>query len=463
MTSLSTKPVRLAATVVVGLVGSLLASPSIAQQDATAPGAAAGSAGDAPAPPSATPATAETAAGNDEGASPVGGLERMPGDAFWPPPYIRGLFGSSVWLAGMHGLQWPYYRKTGIGFSGDVWVDNAYERVNRGQPTEQDFRTWIQQARMVLRVTPTYTRGNWFVQGQAELVANKDQTKRQPDVADTDDLWIRTGSWNKWDVQFGRYQGWEVYHLGMGLDLNTVERDGATDINNPPPGIYGVTYGYYRPSGMGNLAVHLYPMSILRFEVLGQLGNELGRNTLTARPVGILDLGWLKFKVGGEYRVQTQDDPSLKEKSVLRGAGAGVTFVFNPYVEFGFNAARGLVDHTDTKGETDGPGSYTVTSIGAFANGRIIEDLLLGVGFNRTTKEDLYSETLMDPMTNATTTKVGEFDHKQGFVAIQYLIGKQLFVKAVFAYATAHLAPTHSNGVFDNTMYSARLRVQYLF
>jgi hypothetical protein len=357
----------------------------------------------------------------------------------------------------MHGLQWPYYRKTGIGFSGDVWVDNAYERVNRGDAGEQDLRAWIQQARLVMRVTPTYTRNNWFVQGQAELVANKDQTLRQPDVADTDDLWIRTGSWNKWDVQLGRFQGWEVYHLGMGLDLNTFERQGATDTNHPPPDIYGVTYGYYRPSGMGNIAIHAYPLSILRFELLGQLGSELGRNTLTGRPVAVLDLGWLKFKVGGEYRTQTQTDPDLKEKFILRGAGAGVIFIWDPYVEFGLNAARGLVDHTDTKGENDAAGSYTVTSVGAFLNVRIIEDLLAGFGYNHTNKEDLAREVVMG------RDVFGEFNHNQAFASFQYLIGKQLFVKAVFAYASAHLAPTSSNGAFDNNMYSARLRVQYLF
>ena len=45
--------------------------------------------------------------------------------------------------------------------------------------------------------------------------------------ADTDDLWLRIGQWNKWDLQFGRFEGWEVFHLGMGLDQNTFERQGA--------------------------------------------------------------------------------------------------------------------------------------------------------------------------------------------------------------------------------------------
>jgi hypothetical protein len=451
MTLTSTTTLRRAALGLTGLAVFLLAGPTFAE-DAPPPVPADPKAADAAALPAA-PVPTEDAT---QAPSPPGGLERMPGEAFWPPPYLRGLYGSSVWLStGLHGLQWPYYRKTGIGFSGDLWVDNSYEKVTRGDKTEQNVKAWIQQGRFVLRITPTYTHGDWFAQVQAELVANKDQTLKQPDVADTDDLWIRGGQWNKWDIQMGRFQGWEVYHLGMGLDLNTFERQGATDTNNPPPDIYGVTYGYYRPSGVGNVAFHLYPTSWLRFELLGQLGNEQGRNTLGGRPVAILDLGWLKFKVGGEYRKLTQVDPNLKESFVQRGFGAGVIFIFNPIVEFGVNGAIGLVDHTDPRGDNDPTGSYTATSVGGFANVRIVEDLLIGGGFNFTAKEDLHLDM--------TTGKYGDFTHKQGFGALQYYLYKQVFIKLVVAYSTAHLAPTFSNGEYDNSAISARLRLQFLF
>ena len=32
----------------------------------------------------------------------------------------------------------------------------------------------------------------------------------------TDDLWIRFGAWNAWDVKVGRFEAWEVYHTGHG-------------------------------------------------------------------------------------------------------------------------------------------------------------------------------------------------------------------------------------------------------
>ena len=81
------------------------------------------------------------------------------------------------------------------------------------------------------------------MQAQAEIVANKDQINVQPanGVVDADDVWVRTGAWQKWDVTVGRFQAFDVYPLGMGLDLNTDERHGrlrlAQQPNGPPPAL----------------------------------------------------------------------------------------------------------------------------------------------------------------------------------------------------------------------------------
>ena len=77
-------------------------------------------------------------------------------------------------------------------------------------------------------MTPTYTSGTWFVQAQAEIVANTNQYDVQPapSIVAADDVWVRTGVWNSWDVTVGRMQGFD-YPLGMGFDLNTYERLGA--------------------------------------------------------------------------------------------------------------------------------------------------------------------------------------------------------------------------------------------
>ena len=90
-------------------------------------------------------------------------------------------------------------------------------------------------------MTPTWSNGVYFVQGMGEAVLNKEQQLGQPNNADADDVSIRAGKWHKYDVQVGRFDVWEVYHLGMGLDLNTLERGGAADSNYPVT-LYGATF-----------------------------------------------------------------------------------------------------------------------------------------------------------------------------------------------------------------------------
>jgi hypothetical protein len=377
----------------------------------------------------------------------------MPPSAF-PEPQPRGIRDGSLWLT-FHGLQWPYFPRTGIGVSGSAWVDSGYEHISRGSPTQQDIDYWLQQGRVVLRVTPTYTNGEFFVQGQVEFVANKDQSLRQPDVADSDDLWIKVGQWNKWDVQLGRYEGWEVYHMGMGLDLNTLEREGASDEAYSAPEIYGLTYAFYRPASVGQAAIHLYPTSQLRFELGSQVGNEFGSNTLATRPVAIFDAGWLKLKFGGEYKLLTDQKEDAQGETKSRGLGGAIQLVWAPYIEAGVNAAYGLVDRTAQDGTYDEKGSNTTYSIGTFANARIMEDLIAGFGFNYTYLEDLHFDPAL--------MRVEKFNHTQTFGALQYLVKKQLFVKAVLAYGNADFAPNFGAPVFENSMLSGRLRLMYLF
>jgi hypothetical protein len=408
----------------------------------------------------ANPAFGETEVEPAEGAEPddlpevrsLGFVELLPPSAF-PEPRTRGIEHGSLWMT-MHGLQWPYYPKTGIGVSGYAWVDSGYETIDRGNPNEQGIDYWLQQGRLLVRVTPTYAKGDLFVQGQAELVANKDQSLRQPDVADTDDLWIKVGKWNKWDIQLGRYEGWEVYHLGMGLDLNTLERQGASSEAFSAPAIYGVTYAYNRPANVGQAAVHLYPTETLRFELGTQFGNEFGSNALATRPVGVLDLGWLKLKAGAEFKKLSDQKEGAMGNTESRGVGGAVQLV-SPRVEGGINGAIGLVDRVAQDGTFDEKGSNTTWSIGAFANARVVGDLLVGVGANQTYLEDLH----MDPALG----RVQQFRHFQSFAAAQYVFADQLHLKVVLAYANADFAPNFGAPVFENDMISARIRLLYNF
>jgi hypothetical protein len=82
--------------------------------------------------------------------------------------------------------------------------------------------------------------------------------------------------------------------------------------------------------------------------------------------------------------------------------------------------------------------------------------LLAGVGANWTTQLDGYLAK-GSGADNYTT-------HLQGFVALQYLLAGQLYIKAVLAYARAKFQPSDiSVAEWNNDMYSGRIRLMYLY
>jgi len=409
-------------------------------------------------------ANADAEPENAEATSGYGlGVMRLP-DSAYPELQVRGIKGGSLWFT-MHGQQWPYMPMRGnkpgvmVGVSGFAWVDPSYARMQTTEENNADRTTWRTQGRFGVRFTPTYTQADWFVQGQAEFVANSNQNTTRTTDPDTDDLWVRAGQWNKWDVQIGRYEGWELYHFGMGLDLNTFERMGAYLGPEGAPQIYGVTYGYYRDD-IGNIAGHYYPTDYLRFELLGKFGNLADRNTIGARPVGVLDLGYVKVKLAGEYFKETEQDSDQPRERELRGVGAAVQGVFLPYVEAGINGGYGLTDTIDNEGILDEEGTFTTYSYGGFANfGGLVENLIVGGGANYTWKDNVQKE-----QSGPNAGQVGEFDHLQVFGAVQYALFGQFYLKLVGAYAKARLAPTFTQAPpYDSTMAGLRFRASYYF
>jgi hypothetical protein len=401
------------------------------------------------------------------------------------PGQLRGIYGGSMWLEpSFNGLQWPYMAKSGVGVSGSIWVDSGYEQIKRDPVNSPNTTLLLQQARAVLRMTPTYTDGKFFIQGQVELVGNQCQTTSPTCTSvgtfDTDDLWLRVGYWNKWDLKVGRFEGWELYHTGMGLDINTLERQGAKNfgVNSPntnldAPDYYGVNYLHDRPSagmGVGYVAFHGYLSQALRVELLGELGTEnvsstTGHNYYGGRPAVILDLGWVKFKAGGEYEKATVGTQTINNgakadypyKRTRKGYGGSVQFVLNPNIEFGGNLARGTVFETDlTSGSGSGVGSYTTTSVGGFANALLTPLLMVGAGVNYTGRTNsFYYNSSPNPDFSG---------HLQGFGALQYLVARQLFVKIVLGYARADFQTSdQSIPIYSNYMYSGRVRLMYLY
>jgi hypothetical protein len=391
-------------------------------------------------------------------------VQELPASAY--PEPTRGLYGGSLWLD-MQGLQWPYTPQTGIGLSGYAWLDTMYKRTRIGDTSQLPSATTLfQQGRFLFRVTPTYTNGNWFVQAQAEIVANKDQyvaDATSSNLIDADDVWVRTGQWQSWDVTVGRFQAFDVYPLGMGLDLNTDERIGAYDSSGLlPVALYAADFMLYRPAGPGDIALHLYPVGPLRLELLTQWGNTGPLNAIGGRPAAILDFGWLKLRGAFEYQYEFSNQSSTGSHHTVRnhGGGGSAQIVLAPVVELGVNVGYAIVDEEDT---THGPymedpnSSGNKLSYGGFLNVApvpALRDLLIGIGGNYTTFHNLYTPT-------GETTYQHE-RNLQTYLAVQYLVYKQLFVKLVGGYAKSHFENINT-GNYDDDMFSVRLRAMYLF
>jgi len=401
-------------------------------------------------------------------------IEQLPASAY-PEPFTRGLYGGPLWLD-MQGLQWPYLPRTSIGISGYAWIDANYRLIRSGNtnvpPTTHEL---LDQGRFLLRVTPTYVDGTWFVQVQAEMVANTNQynyqgTNGAPDgVVAADDVWLRTGTLQSWDVTVGRFQAFDVYPLGMGLDLNTYERLGAYDpvSSSGPNGptavapLYAADFMLYRPNfpHVGNAALHLYPIRPLRIEVLGQFGNDGRLDYIGGRPAAIFDLGFLKLRGALEYQYAWNIDaqPMYYERHKNRGGAASAQVVFAPFIEAGVNFGYASIDVSDSTSHGPNLGSSgNRLSFGGFIDlvPPGIPNLMLGGGADYATFHDLNAD------------KDGNYERStnlQAYGAAQYLFYKQLYLKLVAGYAKSHFENKASMPPYNDDMFSVRVRMQYLF
>jgi hypothetical protein len=399
------------------------------------------------------------------------GVRILPGSGY-PEPRIRGIVGGSLWLT-MPGHQFPYQPKIAgqsglqLALSGSVWTDTSYAKFESGTPeTEKNQNRWANQTRGVLRATPVYsTEQGWFVQGNAEFVANGDQTvPTTGNMGLVDDLYVRFGKWDLFDITAGRFQGWEIYHYGMGLDQNTFERRGAETQRTKPPRIYGADFFWDRPDGGGgNYAAHVYPTDFLRFELLGQFGTRTGGNVYGVRGTGIFDLGFVKVKAGGEKGSSKAQEEGAKYETSWNGWGAAVQGVFNPYLEGGVSGAIGYVDSVNVQGLPDLPNSTTTKSFGGFINGHPpLGSLILGGGLHYTMRESL---DVNQVATSPNFGKANQHKHTQWYVAAQYAFWDRLFFKLVAARASYDFEdviqdPAHP---FTNKMVSYRFRIMYNF
>ncbi|HMF40066.1 MAG TPA: hypothetical protein VKQ32_05210, partial [Polyangia bacterium] len=174
-----------------------------------------------------------------------------------------------------------------------------------------------------------------------------------------------------------------------------------------------------------------------------------------------------KVRLGAEYQHRTattqnvapgtppqKTDPVAER--IQKGAGASVQFVIDPIVEFGVNAAVGKQDDTNAFGMPVPENSFTTKSIGGFANLRLADQWLTGVGVNWTTQTD---------QVLAAGSTANDFTaHLQSFGALQYRPVGQLYIKAVFGFARADFLPSDPTiAEWRNYMYSGRIRLLYIY
>lgn len=407
------------------------------------------------------------------GAASGPSVELLPAHAS-APSTARGIAGGSLaWTS--HGLQWPYLParpgqpRARIALSGLAWVDSSYRAVEAGSAGDADRSEWEQTTRAVLRATPTYSvPGDWFVQGQLELVLRGATSTSAEDSLGADDVYVRAGKWSAFDLTAGRFQGWEVYHLGLGLEQNTTERRGAWTAQRPALDVgTDLQFSWERRAGPGNLALHLYPLEFLRFELLGSFGavsSGVGavasrRNALGVRPAGILDFGVIKAKVAADYVRESPAEQSAERaaRTLRRGVVGALQSVLEPLLELGVSGGYALVDDYDGQGAINAAGSHTTYGFGGFGSVRITDRLLLGTGGAYTHRRNLRG--------NASGTRNDLETHGQLFGAVQYSPWEQLHIKIVFAYASA-LADPRSEPVASpsrNRSLSGRVRLAYAF
>jgi hypothetical protein len=357
-----------------------------------------------------------------------------------------------------HGQQSPN-RDSGVRLSGDMYIDTGYMRLMRGLESQVDSEQYRQDGRFLLRVTPTMNSGSFFFKASAEVLAHVNEIYQQENI-DTDDAWLKFGEWDSWDIQFGRFEAWEVYHKGQGLERDTEEDKGAFDQERTAKllDIYEVNYAYYRQDGFGQVAAHFYPSDWLRFEISGVYGNERKSNAYGVRPAGIVDGGWIKLKLAGEWVKSENEDLDGEGWDEKRGFGGSLQFFFDENtstpLQFGFNGAYGLVDVVDVTGKVNEKGSVDPLSLGAYLN-LGISTASLGFGYNYT--------RIRDRQYNDQTGKRGIMVHHQGYASIKHSIFvPQATAKLVGAYARADINPAFENSR-TNEMYSVRLRLLYSY
>ncbi len=361
-----------------------------------------------------------------------------------------------------------------LGWDGSIEIDVGYARYGYELDTTPPERFYDFRGRFVLGPVLEHDfAGPHFFRATGQLVAWIREERHEYQV-NADDVYVQVGRRKTWDLKLGRFESWSVYHKGLGFDRYTLEDTGALREGPFNQAIVGVDMyevnAIYDREMAGKGAVHVYPLEVLGFELVGLYGSGQTTDYLGARLAGDLNFKFLRFTAGVEYRTS---EPSVEQRvadangvqqpcdkcsdRATIGYGGGAIVAVKP-IELGLNGAQSKLEAFQTDGEADVAASNVTTTVGGYFEvdpGYLLfkRSLILGVGVNRTEK----------------TVDNEDFErHVQGAVYIAYPLGfNEAMVKLVLSRADLLIEEVDTaTGVVtarNNDMVAGRVRVRYLF
>jgi hypothetical protein len=367
-----------------------------------------------------------------------------------------------------------YSGKMKLGWDGSAEIDVGYARYDYSLESYTPERLYDFRGRFVMGPVLEYDfDANHFFRFTGQAVAWVREEEQTYQV-NADDVYAQIGRRKTWDVKLGRFETWVVYRKGLGYDPYTLEdtgasREGPVFTKQYGADMYEVNAIYWREMP-GKLAVHVYPLDILGFELVGLYGSGPTTNFIGGRLAADLNLKFLRIMGGAEYRkAEPTEEVSKLENGVdvpcdkcsdktLIGFGGGAVGSLGP-VELGLNVAKASLETYKTDGTAlELPATYDVTSFGGYLEldpGKLLfeRSLIVGVGMNRT--ENLYENQ--------------DFDrHDQGAAYIAFPLGfNDAMVKLVVSKADLLIEDVDPvTGVVtarDSDMVAGRLRVRCSF
>jgi hypothetical protein len=340
---------------------------------------------------------------------------------------------------------------------GGIEVDIGRARYTYSTDTQTPESFYDFRGRFVLGGVLTKDLGHdFYIRGVGQTVAWLRENNQYQ--INADDVFAQIGQGPWWDLMAGRFMSWRVYRKGLGYDLYTLEDTGA--LKTGPyeggtfgPHVYEADDIFYREQA-GRVALHLYPIKYLGFEMLAEYGKEGTSNTFGVRPALNFTYSILSLSAAAETRVinpalDNSGCPTCGHQSKTGYAG-GAVIAFSP-IEAGFNFGRQrnktnsatppLAQSADTR---QSYGGYFEFDLGTLA---FQQSLKLGFGANHT--EDLSDDS-------------ETFDkHTQYAAYVAMPLGfNQAMVKLVASDAELHVG---GRSDYDTRMRSIRLRYSMVY